>query len=406
MHEGQVGVGFTHGDRQASVGAKTDAQPVGAVELCDLLVPRLPAYVLTHSATRSCHAQGVPAPRATADRLGSAPRRPVVRRPQRGSVALVGMQLERAARRILDRLRRDARLPSPGLLRVLGDGWPSLRRTPPAHSAARAARTAMSGRTGSGRRSATRSAGGPRRSTRCMSGHVRLLTRWTLRWPTTRAITRPRASEGRDSDRRRRESVGRRVGPAATSPQLWRPSRPATARCPSRNGSLPPLHHYERADMAHTSRCEHLAADGLIFSPEGAVLLVKPSYRPHWEMPGGLVECGESPRRAVARELQEELGITVTPRQLLCVDWVSPEAQDSDMLILIFRCDSIDSKTQSVLRPVSDELTEARFFSLQEATRIIRPDAAHRLGEAVRAVGTNVVEYMERGFSVVDVDLD
>lgn len=38
------------------------------------------------------------------------------------------------------------------------------------------------------------------------------------------------------------------------------------------------------------------------------ILLVEPSYKPNWEVPGGAVEADESPWETATRELIEELG--------------------------------------------------------------------------------------------------
>jgi 8-oxo-dGTP diphosphatase len=56
-------------------------------------------------------------------------------------------------------------------------------------------------------------------------------------------------------------------------------------------------------------------AVGVLIQPDGAFLLTsRPPgkvYAGHWEFPGGKVEPGESIEAALARELHEELGITV-----------------------------------------------------------------------------------------------
>ena len=50
-----------------------------------------------------------------------------------------------------------------------------------------------------------------------------------------------------------------------------------------------------------------VAAGALIRNPAGQILLVKPTYKDGWDIPGGYVEPGESPGAACLRELKEEI---------------------------------------------------------------------------------------------------
>lgn len=69
----------------------------------------------------------------------------------------------------------------------------------------------------------------------------------------------------------------------------------------------------------------------------GALLLVLRLRQPeagHWGLPGGKVDWGEATRATCAREIAEELGLTITPGRLLCMadtidlgdgrHWVAP----------------------------------------------------------------------------------
>lgn len=66
---------------------------------------------------------------------------------------------------------------------------------------------------------------------------------------------------------------------------------------------------------------KRMGAGALFRNAQQQLLLVKPSYKPGWEIPGGVVEYNESPYEACLREVQEELGLQVPLYRMLCVDY-------------------------------------------------------------------------------------
>lgn len=61
------------------------------------------------------------------------------------------------------------------------------------------------------------------------------------------------------------------------------------------------------------------------------ILVVKPSYRRRWLLPGGVVEKNESPLEGGIREVAEELELTLSMLQFLGVDYIrTPDGRDEN----------------------------------------------------------------------------
>jgi len=56
-----------------------------------------------------------------------------------------------------------------------------------------------------------------------------------------------------------------------------------------------------------------VSAGALIFDRKGRLLILNPTYKSGWTIPGGVMEAdGESPWEACQREVREETGIEVS----------------------------------------------------------------------------------------------
>lgn len=83
-----------------------------------------------------------------------------------------------------------------------------------------------------------------------------------------------------------------------------------------------------------------LVAAAALIDGEGRVLLQqRPPGKPMaglWEFPGGKIEPGESPEAALARELYEELGITLSVEDLRPIAFASEPLAGRHLLLLLY----------------------------------------------------------------------
>lgn len=142
---------------------------------------------------------------------------------------------------------------------------------------------------------------------------------------------------------------------------------------------------------------KRMAAGVLFRSSDGRVLLVEPSYKPNWEIPGGAVEADESPWAAAARELVEELGTERPLGRLLVVDHVHAYDGRPDAMVFVFDGGVVTEADVEAFTFTDGEILSAGLYTLPQAHTLGKPMLAHRLEAAVAAVQEGAVVLCEHG---------
>ncbi len=138
-------------------------------------------------------------------------------------------------------------------------------------------------------------------------------------------------------------------------------------------------------------------AQMLVRDPAGRVLLCRLTYKQDWDLPGGVVEVGESPQLAVSRELDEELGLAVKAGPLLLTDWLPPWSGWDDALCLVFDGGVREASVldEAVYQP--REIRSARFCTPDEVREHCADFTARRIESALRALDGGGAAYTESG---------
>ena len=156
---------------------------------------------------------------------------------------------------------------------------------------------------------------------------------------------------------------------------------------------------------------KRMGAGCLLFDDRGKVLILKPTYKDCWLLPGGAIEAYESPRQACIREVKEETGVDCQPTKLLCVDYVSNYSNDiveskeltrqshciykMESVQFVFLSKIIDSKT--VITVPKQEISTYQFLELGRAIPMLGNNSQRRLQSCLKYLDGEATVYLENG---------
>jgi len=143
------------------------------------------------------------------------------------------------------------------------------------------------------------------------------------------------------------------------------------------------------------------SSGALIFDRAGRLLILKPTYKSGWTIPGGVMEAdGETPWDACRREVREECGLDVRTGRLACVDFHPQRPGRPGGMRFVFDCGAFDDASLAGVVLQHEEISEHRLAALPTALALLRPPIRRRVAAACAAA---VPVYLEDGRPVPGV---
>ncbi len=127
---------------------------------------------------------------------------------------------------------------------------------------------------------------------------------------------------------------------------------------------------------------KYVGSGVLITDESGRVLLVEPTYKSSWEVPGGVTEAAESAPAAARRECQEEIGVAVDVGRLLVIEHQTVPGR-GDSLMFVYDGGVLPADVELAL-PIG-ELRSYRFLAPADLDAVAVPRLANRLRIALQA---------------------
>jgi 8-oxo-dGTP diphosphatase len=136
------------------------------------------------------------------------------------------------------------------------------------------------------------------------------------------------------------------------------------------------------------------SAGALVRGRKGRLLILKPTYKGGWTIPGGVVEIGESPWEACRRETKEECGLDVSAGRLMCLDFLRPRPGRPGGMRFLFDCGVFDDAALDTVVIQPAEIAESRVLPLETALPLLSGPVRRRVRAAC---GSKHVRYLEDG---------
>lgn len=138
-----------------------------------------------------------------------------------------------------------------------------------------------------------------------------------------------------------------------------------------------------------------VSAGALIFDRSRRLLILKPTYKSGWTIPGGVMEAdGETPWQACQREVREECGIEVSSGRLACMDYRKPRDGRPGGVRFLFDCGSFADDVLGDVTVQSEEISAHELAPLPEALKLLRKPIRRRVKAAI---GSSATVYLEQG---------